>query len=157
MNIPPYCIESNGTIWGFWNMCREFTTSWGCNHTLNRLTKHFGKPDIAFGKTDGINKDIVTVDINAGVEPTYCNDWAEMEMFSDNQFDFGLWDPPYDKMYLKEYKEIWRCCKKLAILHTNIYPKPKNSRRVAMIAISYGYPKKMRCLQIFEKKLFKTL
>ena len=120
---------------------------WGSGQIFNKLSELMGKPYVAFGKTDNIPDDIFYVDKNNDY------DWAKLP-FKDNQFEFGYWDPPYDHLYKKEGKEIWRCCKKLAILHTYIWPRAwlKDSIRLAMIAATFGPMKQIRCLQIFEKE-----
>lgn len=146
-----YCFKWNGMTFAWWSVIREFTTKWGCNSLLRRLSKEYETPDICFGKTDGIPDDMITVDIDPDNDPTYVCDWKELP-FENNQFRFGFWDPPYDSLYMKEFKEIWRVCRKLAILHTYFYPKPRNSKRVMMIAVSYGPMKQIRCVQIFRKK-----
>lgn len=105
-------------------------------------------PDVAFGKTDGIPEQIFSVDKNNGYQ------WDTLP-FKDNQFNFGYWDPPYDKLYKKECLEIWRVCRRLAILHTHIYPRAWmiNAEREGMVAITMGPLKQIRCLQIFKKPL----
>lgn len=137
----------------YWACRRNNTNKWGCAFILDRLIKEIDKPDIAFGKTDGINNnlDIVTVDSNPDVNPTCISDWKNLP-FEDNQWMFGFWDPLYDHLYLNEYKEIWRVCKRLGILHQFVMPRPKNSIRTHMIAITTGPKMRIRCLQIFKKK-----
>ena len=112
----------------------------------DRICKKFGTPDMVFGKTDGIPDGIPFCDLKNGY------DWKKLP-FPDNHFKFGYWDPPYDKLYKKEGMEIWRCCKKLAILHTYIFPRAwlKDAKRIGMIAITMGPLKQIRCLQVFEK------
>jgi len=101
---------------------------------------------VAFGKTDGIPEGILAVDRNTGY------DWPHLP-FTDNQFSFGYWDPPYDKLYKKEGQEIWRVCQRLAILHTFIWPRAWliDGSREAMVAITFGPMKQIRCLQVFNK------
>jgi len=130
----------------FWACQRPLTKTWGSGQVFERLSSMFGKPDVAFGKTDGIPEGIAAIDHNTGYE------WRNLP-FKRNHFVFGYWDPPYDKLYRKEGMEIWRTTQRLAILHTHIWPKAwlKNSTREAMIAITMGPMKKIRCLQIFRK------
>lgn len=130
----------------FWACQRPLTHHWGSGQVFNRIEKQFGKIDVAFGKTDGIPDTVMAIDKNNGY------DWLKLP-FKDNQFTFGYWDPPYDKLYKKEGMEIWRCCRKLAILHTHIFPRAwlKNAKRVAMVAVTMGPMKQIRCLQVFEK------
>ena len=130
----------------FWACQRPLTKKWGSGQVFNRITKTFGKPDVAFGKTDNIPEDVFAVDKNTGY------DWIKLP-FENSQFTFGYWDPPYDHLYKKEGMEIWRTCKKLAILHTHIWPRAwlKDAIRIGMIAITMGPMKQIRCLQIFKK------
>ena len=130
----------------FWACQRPLTKKWGSGQVFNRISSTFGIPDCAFGKTDNIPDGIAFVDKSNGYE------WSDLE-FPDNHFEFGYWDPPYDKLYKKEGMEIWRCCKKLAILHTHIWPKAwlKDAIRIGMVAVTMGPMKQIRCLQVFEK------
>jgi hypothetical protein len=138
----------------FWACPRQMTSKWGCATIHKRIEKELGKPDIVFGKTDGIPSNVITVDKDPNVNPTHVCEWKKLP-FADNQFEFGFWDPPYDKMYLREYEEIWRVCKRLAILHTLIMTRPLNAKRTHMIAITTGPYKRIRCLQVFEKKNYR--
>ena len=135
-------------IFDFWACQRPLTKKWGSGQVFMRICKTLGNPDVAFGKTDNIPEKVFSVDKNNGY------DWIKLP-FKNNQFEFGYWDPPYDKMYKKERQEIWRCCKKLAILHTYIFPRAwlKDAQRKAMIAIIMGPLKQIRCLQVFEKDI----
>ena len=141
-------MKEDDILFDFWACQRPLTRRWGSGQVFQRIEKTFGKPDSAFGKTDGIPNEIFSIDKNNGY------DWIDLP-FEDNRFEFGYWDPPYDRMYKKEGMEIWRCCKKLAILHTHIFPRAwlKNSIRVGMIAVTFGPLKQIRCLQIFKKRL----
>jgi hypothetical protein len=131
----------------FWACQRPLTRTWGSGQVYDRICENFGKPDIVFGKTDGIPDGILAIDRNTGY------DWVSMPMFQDNQFDFGYWDPPYDSLYKWEGIEIWRVCKRLAILHTHVWPRAwlKGAEREAMVAITMGPMKQIRCLQIHKK------
>ena len=141
-------FEVNDIIYGFWACQRPLTHKWGSGQVFDRLSELMGKPNVAFGKTDGIPNEVFYVDKTNGY------DWIDMP-FEDNKFEFGYWDPPYDHLYKKEGKEIWLCCKKLAILHTYIYPRAwlENAIRLGMIAITFGSMKQIRCLQIFKKEI----
>jgi hypothetical protein len=134
-------------MFDFWACQRPLTHKWGSGQVFDRITKIFGKPDIVFGKTDNIPDGIEFIDKSNGY------DWNKLP-FEDNKFSFGYWDPPYDKMYKNEGMEIWRTCKKLAILHTHIWPIAwlKNAKRIGMIAVTMGPLKQIRCLQVFEKQ-----
>lgn len=133
-------------LYGFWACQRPLTRKWGSGQVFEKISKSFGVPDVAFGKTDNIPNDVFSIDKTNGY------DWVKLP-FKTNNFKFGYWDPPYDHLYKKEGMEIWRCCKKLAILHTFIWPRAwlKGSKRLGMIAITMGPMKQIRCLQVFEK------
>jgi hypothetical protein len=140
----------------FWPCPRPLTKHWGSGAVFSRIAKAFGMPDVAFGKTDNIpeitplfpDSGIFFVDLNNGYN------WASLP-FLENQFKFGYWDPPYDKLYRKEGQEIWRVCQRLAILHPLIWPRAwlLNAKREAMVAVTFGPLKMIRCLQIFRKNL----
>jgi len=102
---------------------------------------------VAFGKTDNIPDDVEYVDRSNGY------DWKSLP-FENDSFCFGYWDPPYDRMYKREGMEIWRVCRKLAILHTHIFPISwlSGAERLAMVAVTFGPLKQIRCLQVFQKK-----
>lgn len=139
--------KGNGKIvFDFWACQRPLTAHWGSGQVYGRILAQFGAIDAAFGKTDGIPDGILAVDLNTGY------DWKALP-FGDNQFAFGYWDPPYDKLYKREGQEIWRCCRRLAILHTHIWPRAwlKGANREAMVAVTMGPMKAMRCVQIFNK------
>ena len=133
-------------VFDFWPCPRPMTKHWGSGQVFKRLSLHFGTPDVAFGKTDGIPSNVFFVDKTNGFE------WADLP-FKDNAFSFGYWDPPYDHLYKTEGQEIWRTCGRLAILHTHIWPKAwlQNAVRLAMVAVTMGPLKQIRCLQIFNK------
>lgn len=134
------------TITDFWACQRPLTKHWGSGQVFERISVTFGRPDVAFGKTDNIPDGIEYVDKSNGY------DWISLP-FGDNHFQFGYWDPPYDRMYKPEGQEIWRCCKRLAILHFFSYPRAwfVNAQKQAMIGITFGPMKRIRCLQIFNK------
>jgi len=130
----------------FWACPRPLTSGWGSGQIFERIEAMLGRPDVAFGKTDGIPDGIFAVDKNNGYE------WADLP-FGDNKFEFGYWDPPYDKLYKSEGMEIWRTVQRLAILHTFIWPRSwlVSAEREAMIAVTMGPMKQIRCLQVFRK------
>ena len=137
----------SGHLYGVWAIQRPNTKRWGSGRLWGRICEALGVPDVAFGKTDGIPEHVLAIDQNTGYE------WAELP-FGYNEFDFGYWDPPYDKLYKPEGQEIWRTCRKLAVLHTHIYPTSwfAAGKRIATIAVTYGPLKVIRCLQVFEKE-----
>jgi hypothetical protein len=132
----------------FWSCPRPKTRHWGSGQVCVRMGGTFGTPDAAFGKTDNIPDAITAYDLNNGY------DWNDLPL-PDNHHEFGFWDPPYDKMYRPEGMEIWRVCKRLAILHPLIYPTSwfAGARREAMVAVTFGPFKIIRCLQFFTKDL----
>ena len=136
----------SGYRYGFWAIGRPMTKTWGSGRVWQRLCVAFGEPDAAFGKTDGIPNHIRSFDLKNGYE------WKDLPL-ADNECAFGYWDPPYDKLYKPECLEIWRACRKLAILHTHTYPTSwmMDAKRIAGIAITMGPLKQIRFLQIFEK------
>lgn len=131
----------------FWACQRPLTYKWGSGQVFERISRQLGIPDVAFGKTDGIPENVTYIDIENGY------DWRKLP-FADDHFNFGYWDPPYDKLYKQEGQEIWRTCKRLAILHTYIWPRAwlVGGSREAMIAITMGPMKQIRCLQVFRKE-----
>ena len=133
-------------IFDFWACQRPLTKKWGSGQVFDRITKLFGKPDSAFGKTDGIPDGIEAIDFNTGYN------WLDLP-FEDDHFEFGYWDPPYDRLYKPEGIEIWRTVKRIAILHTHIFPRAwlKGAIREGMVAITFGPLKVIRCLQVFRK------
>lgn len=135
----------------YWACRRPMTRHWGSGDVLGRMIAKFGKPDVCFGKQDQVS-DFLSVDIDPIHRPSVLADWNKLP-FADNQFDFGYWDPPYDKLYKSEGREIWRTCKRIAILHTFIWPRAwlRGAHREAMIAVTMGPMKQIRCLQIHKK------
>jgi len=144
--------EKKDIIFDFWACQRPLTKKWGSGQVYERIVRQFGKPDVSFGKTDNIP------DKEPYIDKTNGYDWAKLP-FKDNHFEFCYWDPPYPPavkgLMKKEGQEIWRVCKKLAILHTFIYPRAwlKDAERVGMVAVTFGPLKQIRCLQIFKKNL----
>ena len=139
--------DNEGVEFGFWALPRPLTSTWGSGDVWKRMCLELGEtPDVAFGRTDQIPGSITAVDRKTGHE------WSSLP-FKDNEFAFGYWDPPYDHLYKAEAIEIWRTCRKLAILHTHVYPRSwlVDAKRKGMYAITMGPMKQMRCLQLFEK------
>ena len=141
-------MSTSNIVFDFWPCARPMTKKWGSGQVFGRISRKFSIPDVAFGKTDNIPDEIFYVDKSNGYE------WKDLP-FKANAFKFGYWDPPYDKLYKKEGIEIWRVCKKLAILHTHVYPRAwfKDAERVAMIAVTMGPLKQIRILQIFKNRM----
>lgn len=118
-------------------------------------------PSIIFGKQDQVEG--LTVDINPSNNPTVVADWSSLP-FRDGMLERGYWDPPYlgyigadsDVHYKRMddcYREICRILsRRLFILSPLVYPAPKGWHRIAVIAVTMGPNKVIRCLQGFEKK-----
>lgn len=143
----PLYVDNEGVEFGFWALSRPLTRTWGSGDVWARMCAELEEtPDAAFGRTDQIPGRIKAVDRKTGYE------WASLP-FKDNEFRFGYWDPPYDHLYKAEAQEIWRTCRKLAILHTHVYPRAwlEAAKRKGMYAITMGPMKQMRCLQVFDK------
>lgn len=130
----------------FWACRRPLTSHWGSGQVFQRIEKNFGLPDACFGRQDQVPDNLSFYDKTNGFE------WKELPLANDFH-SFGYWDPPYDKLYKKEGQEIWRVCRRLAILHTFIWPRAwlERAEREAMVAITMGPLKQVRCLQIFKK------
>lgn len=151
-------LESIGAASGsvrfdFWPLGRPMTGHWGSGAVYARISKMFGAPDVAFGKTDGIPDNVLAIDRATGFE------WSKLA-FEDHRFAFGYWDPPYEdkpggkhKLFKPEGREIWRTVRRLAILHTHVYPTSwfVGGRRVGMVAVTMGPLKQIRILQVFER------
>src|SRR3990172_2849566 len=138
------------TITDYWAIPRPKTKHWGSGAVWTRMLNVVGTPDVAFGKTDGIPQTILAVDLVG--HPSVRANWNALP-FENSHFEFGYWDPPYDHLYKQEGREIWRVCRRLAILHTHCYPTSwfEGANRTAHIAISMGPLKQMRALQVFDK------
>lgn len=147
---------------GFWACTRPRTVGWGSGEMFSRIEAQFGRPDAAFGVTDGIPIaelfPVMLIDRRFGLE------WATLPLV-DNEYAFGYWDPPYHnekvrgpgnraKLFKREAQEIWRVCQRLAILHTHVYPRSwfAGATREAMVAVTMGPLKQVRMLQIFRKE-----
>lgn len=134
-----------------WATPRPRTHGWGCGELIKQLEAKFGSFDVFFGKTDGIPEGRYSIDSNSEVNPTLVADWRNLP-FEDGHFHFGFWDPPYDKLYRVELKEIARVCKRLALLHEFVQPLIDGWVRVAVIAITMGPNRRLRCLQVWQKE-----
>jgi len=140
-------VENEGVEFGFWALPRPLTSGWGSGAVWQRMiAEGLGTPDAAFGVRDNIPAGVTGIDRSTGYE------WASLE-FPDSHFAFGYWDPPYDHLYKNEGIEIWRTVRRIAILHTHIWPRSwlVGAIRRGMYAITMGPMKQIRCLQVFEK------
>lgn len=151
-------LYGNGIKFGFWACQRPLTKTWGSGQVYRRLSLSFGPPDAAFGVQDNIPEGPAWIDRNTGYE------WAKLP-FPDNHFAFGYWDPPYYKLdkwgkatrkpslFKKEGQEIWRVCRRLAILHTHVWPRAwlRGAEREGMVAVTMGPMKVVRLLQVHRK------
>lgn len=154
-------ITPNGLLSGLWAMPRPTTHRWGSGAVLSRIEEIWGC-DIIFGKTDQVSG--ITVDKNPGVNPTFVADWVDMSFAGDDEYGVGYWDPPYlgyigpegDVHYSRLEPCLREICRilsdKLFILSPLIYPCPKGWKRIAVIAITFGPNKIIRCLQGFQKQ-----
>ena len=142
----------------YWACQRPRTGKWGSGQVFDRIETQFGRPDVAFGETDGIPPGVYSVDrdasrwkVEAGM--AYRGEWTSLP-FKENYFAFGYWDPPYDHLYKAEGQEIWRTVRRLAILHTFVWPIAwlVGAEREAVIAVTMGPMKQIRALQVFRKR-----
>lgn len=138
-----------GVRFGFWACPRPMTKSWGSGQVFQRIEETFGKPDAAFGVRDGIPPEaegVKWIDRSTGY------DWRSLP-FPDAAFRLGYWDPPFDRLYKPEAQEVWRTCRRLAILHEFVYPTSwfKDAQREAMIAVTMGPLRAVRILQVFRR------
>jgi len=131
-----------------WATPRPRTRRWGCGELIKQLERKFGKFDAFFGKTDGVREDAFSVDINPEVKPTVVADWSSLP-FCDKQFAFVFWDPPYNKLYRRELKEIARVSRRIALLHEFVQPLIKGWKREVVLGVTMGPNRRIRCLQIW--------
>lgn len=110
----------------------------------------------------------ITIDTNPDKNPTYVGDCREVmpKRFPDNHADLILCDPPYDGVAFEKYgcppisiydiyPEVVRICKPdkfIGVLHTKPPRKPKGTSLYALVAISLGPDRQMRCFQVFKKE-----
>jgi len=130
-----------------WATPRPRTHHWGCGELITQLEAKFGSFDVFFGKTDGVFG--LSIDHNRDVKPTILTHWKSLP-FRDNSFSFGFWDPPYDHLYRVELKEICRVCQRLALLHEYVQPIVKGWKREAVLGITMGPNRRIRCLQVWR-------
>ncbi len=150
----------NGLLSGLWALPRPTTHHWGSGLVQQRINRVWGKPDICFGKRDQV--DGLTVDLCFECLPVVVADWSALP-FVDNSLRFGYWDPPYLGTIGKDgdvhYKRLDSClseiCRvlseRIVILSPLVYPCPKGWEREAVIAVTMGPNKVIRCLQSFVK------
>lgn len=134
-----------------WACPRQLTSHWGCPTILNRVIDNFGVPDVCFGKTDGIPDNIDTVDCNPETNAKIIANWDNIPV-PDGYWKYGFWDPPYDKRYEKELKEILRTLSnRVIILHQIVYPNPIGWHKIAIIGVTTGPNMRIRALQVYER------
>ena len=155
-------MTPNGLYSGLWALPRPLTSHWGSGELLSRIESIWGKCDIIFGKQDQV--DGFTVDIDPAVNPSVVANWEDMP-FADGEFSSGYWDPPYlgyigengDVHYSrlqKSFDEICRVIKeKIFVFSPLVYPCPDGFKREAVIAITMGPNKIIRCLQCFTRSV----
>jgi len=134
-----------------WATPRPRTRRWGCAELIKQLEAKFGRFDAFFGKTDGIRPDAFSVDIDPTTNPTVVTDWKELP-FPDSHFSFVFWDPPYDRLYRKELKEIARVSLRIALLHEYVQPLIDGWEREVVLGITMGPNRRIRCLQIWRRR-----
>lgn len=133
-----------------WATPRPRTAKWGCGELIAQVEAKFGEFDAFFGKTDGLPDHGISVDINQDGQPTVVADWRNLP-FADGKFNFAFWDPPYDKLYRPELREIARVCKRLALLHEYVQPLIHGWEGEAVLGITMGPNRRIRCLQIWKR------
>lgn len=134
-----------------WACPRQMTSTWGCPTIYKRMIAKFGKPDVCFGKTDGLPEDVETVDISPLSRPSILADWKHIPV-EDGHWEYGFWDPPYDKRYEPELREILRTLsRRIIILHQLVYPNPLGWQKVAIIGVTTGPNMRIRCLQVYDR------
>lgn len=153
----------NGLLSGLWALPRPCTGHWGSGALLDRIEQVWGPMSVIFGKQDNVTG--FTVDIAQSVAPTVAGDWESLP-FPDLTFESGFWDPPYegyigpdgDVHYSRLEKSRIEICRvlsfRLLILHSLVYPCPVGWKREAVIAVTYGPNKVIRCLQSFVRQGF---
>ena len=163
MTLPIGTITTpNGLFSGLWALPRPLTKHWGSGAIMERIKQVWGACDAIFGKQDQVQCR-VTIDNDIKVKPTVVAEWSSLP-FKDKVFSQSYWDPVYFSRIGKDkvvkfqrqdncLREICRVTsKRLLILHPLIYPCPKGWRREAVIAITFGPNKMIRCLQSFVRK-----
>ncbi len=150
--------DASGTSWFgrrvptlFWAMDRPRTSVWGAGRVYARAKRMFGAADLVVGRSDGWFLGSITVDIRPEAAPTVVADWSHMP-FRDGAFEQAFWDPFYDGRYDPGLREILRVTRfRLLLLHTLIYPQAEGWFKEAMIAITLGPNKRIRCLQVWRR------
>ena len=159
--IGTFLTPSGKVYSGLWALPRPLTRHWGSGKLQERLEQIWGKCSVIFGKQDQVYG--LSIDIDESTHPTVVADWAALP-FADNTFKSGFWDPPYfghigrdgDVHYSrlescrKEICRVLSC--RLFILSPLIYPCMLGWKRVAVIAVTFGPNKIIRCLQGFERE-----
>lgn len=152
---------SKGIYSGLWALQRPNTKHWGSGMLLKRIAAIWGRPSAIFGKQDQV--DGLTIDSDESVRPSVVADWAALP-FASNSLPSGYWDPPYlgyigvdDDVHYSRLehcrREISRVISEhLLILSPLVYPNLKGWKRTAVIAITYGPNKVIRCLQGYERE-----
>lgn len=152
VNECPTCGKRVGpkVFTDLWATPRPRTRKWGCGELIRQLEVKFGKFDAFFGKTDGVPENAISVDINPDSKPTVVADWKSLP-FEDETFGFVFWDPPYDRLYRQELKEIARVSKRMALLHEYVQPLIADWEREVVLGITMGPNRRIRCLQIWRR------
>lgn len=158
--LPPFGTfrTPNRLLAGLWAIERPKTRHWGSGIIQARIEKLWGTCSVIFGKQDQVEG--FTIDNDELAKPTVVADWAALP-FRDGTFVSGYWDPPYlgfigkngDVHYnrldscFKEMCRVLQC--RITILSPLVYPCPTGWKRDAIIGITFGPNKIIRCLQGF--------
>lgn len=153
-------ITPNGLYSGLWALPRPLTSHWGSGELLSRIEQVWGKCEVIFGKQDQVYG--LTVDLQHKVSPSIVANWEKLP-FKSESFASGYWDPPYlgyigkdgDVHYSRLQPSFFEICRviseRIFIFSPLIYPCPSGFRREAVIAITMGPNKIIRCLQCFAR------
>ena len=167
----------SGVYTGFWACMRPrgpYTGLWP-EGLLERVWQLIGRPKTIFQSFAGLSKVGVGCDWNRNVRPDIVADSQHLPV-KPNSFDCVLMDPPYSETYVQHYSRLDQRIKAtkppfsfykamaeaarvvkpgghLIILHTLIplHPNRQDFRRVAVIGVSTGPNKRIRCLSIFQR------
>jgi len=174
-----YLIQNpeSGIWYGIWNLPRPTKKYTGVYPPglIERVFDLIGKPKTILEPFGGISKLGTSIDWNRNVKPHIIAD-AQYLPIRDQSFDSVFLDPPYSEQYVQHYSELDQRIKRtkpkysfykalkeacravkeggyIVLLHTLIpkHPDRNNFRRVAMIGVSTGPNKRIRCLSIYRK------
>ena len=154
-------MTPNGLYSGLWALPRPTTKHWGSGLLLSRIEQVWGKCDVIFGKQDNVEG--FTVDSDKSVNPSVVASWESMP-FHNEQFGQGYWDPPYlgyigdaGDVHYSRMEKCWHeisrvLSERLLIISPLVYPCLDGWKREAVIAVTMGPNKIIRCLQCFARE-----